>query len=179
MASRYRFSLVNHDNGFSILDMMNGQETWFGPGIGTVQDSEGRAVPATRADFIDILEALLNGDESRTLEEYFQQRRREATQPQLVNSLMPIHSGIRLQSSSCTPILEFRRKDDGSIQRRELSPEEEPWIGPESRWQTLSRSEVIHYLNYGGIVGIWLDDLQDKGLIQTRQEKRAVAASGH
>jgi hypothetical protein len=27
-------------------------------------------------------------------------------------------------------------------------------------WQILSRPEVMHFLNYGGIVEVWLDDLQ-------------------
>ena len=67
---------------------------------------------------------------------------------------------IRLQSSSWDPILEFRNTEDGSVQRREYKAEEESQMRSENMWQILSRPEVMHFLNYGGIVEVWLDDLQ-------------------
>ena len=178
MASLDRFSLVRHDDGFSLLDMMTGRESWFGPGIAAVVDGEGKTVAATRSDFIEILESLLNADEPRTLEEYFNQQKEEAASNSARNPSLRVKPWIRLQSSSYNPILEFRQAEDGSIQRRQFKPEEEQLIGSENHWETLSRSEVLHYLNYGGIVGIWLDDLQDQGLIRTRGEKRARAMAG-
>jgi hypothetical protein len=66
------------------------------------------------------------------------------------------------------PGMEFRYAPDGSIQRREQRLAE-----GDTSWQTLSRSEVIHYLNYGGVVGFWLSELVEKGLIQVRQQPRS------
>jgi hypothetical protein len=36
---------------------------------------------------------------------------------------------------------------------------------------------MIFYLDCGGIVGFWLDDLRCQGLIQTRQKHRIRAAT--
>ena len=177
MASRNRFSLICHDKDFFLLDMTNGRECWFGSGIATVVDREGKAVTAARADFVEIVETLLNADVSRTLEEYFTRWSKEPVPVQARNSPAPERIMIRLPRSSRDPILEFRHTQEGSIQRREYEPEEESQMGLESQWQTLSRLEVMHYLNYGGIVGVWLDDLRDQGLIRTRQRRRAVATT--
>jgi hypothetical protein len=37
--------------------------------------------------------------------------------------------------------------------------------------------EVIFYLDCGGIVGVWLDDLRRQGLIRTRQKRRIRVAT--
>jgi hypothetical protein len=66
------------------------------------------------------------------------------------------------------PGMEFRCAPDGSIQRRDLRPD-----GGVTTWQGLSRSEVIHYLNYGGVVGVWLNGLVDQGLIRVRRQPRS------
>ena len=63
--------------------------------------------------------------------------------------------------------MEFQLVPDGSIQRRELG-----WTEGDTSWQTLSRPEVIHYLNYGGVVGVWLSNLVDQGLLKVRQQPR-------
>jgi len=178
MACNDRFSLISHDGDFLLLDMMTGQESWFGSGIAAVADSKGETVSASRPDFVEIVETLLNNDVSRTLDEYFIRSWRQSVSSPLGNSSAREQLRIRLQGSSRDSILEFRQAEDGSIQRREYTPQEESQVGPENHWQTLSRSEVMHYLNYGGIVGVWLSDLWDKGLIQIRQNKRAVSASG-
>ena len=44
-------------------------------------------------------------------------------------------------------------------------------------WRDLTRTEMIFYLNCGGIVGVWLDDLRRQGLIQTRQKPRTRVAT--
>ncbi len=177
MASAQRFSLVGHDHGFSVLDMMMGQEIWFDPGKASIVDREGKPVSAASPDFVEIVEALLNADETKTLEKYFEQKRRET--PGDGTTILENQTGstLRLQNGNQSPVVEFRRTLDGSIQRREFQTQEEGYLGPDHRWQTLSRSEVIHYLNYGGVVGIWLDDLRERGLIQTRRQNRAAAAS--
>ena len=36
--------------------------------------------------------------------------------------------------------------------------------------------EMLFYLNYGGIVGVWLEELRRQGFIQTREKRRAAAA---
>lgn len=65
------------------------------------------------------------------------------------------------------PRLEFRYASHGAIEWRELGLSDETTI-----WRTLTRSEMIHYLNYGGIVGFWLNGLVEGGLIQIRQQPR-------
>ena len=178
MASKDRFSLISHDENFLLLDMMTGQESWFGSGIAAIVDGKGETVSARRPDFVEIVEALLNTDVSRTLDEYFIQWWRPAVSAPLGNPSAREQLRIRLQSSGRDPILEFRHAEDGSIQRREYVPQEESQMGPEDHWQTLSRHEVMHYLNYGGAVGVWLNDLRDQGLIQIRRDKRAASVSG-
>ena len=39
--------------------------------------------------------------------------------------------------------------------------------------------EMLFYLNYGGIVGVWLEELRRQGFIQTREKRRALAAAAH
>ena len=70
-------------------------------------------------------------------------------------------------------LVEFRRGPDGTIQTREIRAEPASSFGP---WRNLSRLETIFYLNCGGVVGLWLEDLRSQGFIQTRQKRRAVAA---
>ena len=67
-------------------------------------------------------------------------------------------------------LVEFRRRPDGTIQTREIPAE----AADESlgQWRNLSRLETIFYLNCGGVVGLWLEDLRRQGLIHTRQKCR-------
>jgi hypothetical protein len=46
-------------------------------------------------------------------------------------------------------------------------------------WRNLTRMEMLFYLNYGGIVGVWLEELRRQGFIQTREKRRALAAAAH
>jgi len=66
-------------------------------------------------------------------------------------------------------LVEFRRGPDGTIQTREIRAEPADSLGP---WRNLSRLETIFYLNCGGVVGLWLEDLRRQGFIQTRQKRR-------
>ena len=66
-------------------------------------------------------------------------------------------------------LVEFRRGSDGTIQTREIPAEPADSLGP---WRDLSRSETIFYLNCGGVVGLWLEDLRRQGFIQRRQKRR-------
>jgi hypothetical protein len=66
-------------------------------------------------------------------------------------------------------LVEFRRGPDGTIQTREIRAELADSLGP---WRNLSRLETIFYLNCGGVVGLWLEDLRRQGLIKTRQKCR-------
>jgi len=71
-------------------------------------------------------------------------------------------------------LVEFRRGPDGSIQTREISTERSNSLGP---WRNLNRLEMLFYLNCGGVVGLWLEDLRCQGFIKTRQKRRALAAT--
>ena len=66
-------------------------------------------------------------------------------------------------------LVEFRRGPDKTIQTREIPSELAESLGP---WRNLSRLETIFYLNCGGVVGLWLEDLRQQGFIQTRQKRR-------
>jgi hypothetical protein len=66
-------------------------------------------------------------------------------------------------------LVEFRRGPDKTIQTREIPAELADSLRP---WRNLSRLETIFYLNCGGIVGHWLEDLRRQGFIQTRQKRR-------
>ena len=72
-------------------------------------------------------------------------------------------------------LVEFRRGPDRTIQTREIPVE--PADDSLKPWRNLSRLETIFYLNCGGVVGLWLEDLRSQGFIQTRQKRRAVAAT--
>jgi hypothetical protein len=66
-------------------------------------------------------------------------------------------------------LVEFRRGPDKTIQTREIPEELADSLGP---WRNMSRLETIFYLNCGGVVGLWLEDLRRQGFIQTRQKRR-------
>ena len=66
-------------------------------------------------------------------------------------------------------LVEFRRGPDKTIQTREIPAELADQLGP---WRNLSRLETMFYLNCGGVVGLWLEDLRRQGFIQTRQKCR-------
>jgi hypothetical protein len=66
-------------------------------------------------------------------------------------------------------LVEFRRGPGKAIQTREIPAEPADSLGP---WRDLSRLETIFYLNCGGVVGLWLEDLRRQGFIQTRQKCR-------
>lgn len=71
-------------------------------------------------------------------------------------------------------LVEFRQGPDGTIQTREIRSQPSDSLGA---WRDLSRLETIFYLNCGGVVGLWLEDLRRQGFIQTRQKRRTVAAT--
>ena len=71
-------------------------------------------------------------------------------------------------------MVEFRRGPDGTIQTREIPAELPDSLGS---WRNLSRLEMIFYLNCGGVVGFWLEDLRRQDFIHTRQKRRALAAT--
>ena len=71
-------------------------------------------------------------------------------------------------------LVEFRRGPDKTIQTREIRAEPVDSFMP---WRNLSRLETIFFLNCGGVVGLWLEDLRRQGFIQTRQKRRALAAT--
>ena len=73
-------------------------------------------------------------------------------------------------------MVEFRRGSDGSIQTREVFPRLPDSSVP---WRNLTRMEMLFYLNCGGIVGVWLEELRRQGFIRTRQKRRASAAVAH
>ena len=66
-------------------------------------------------------------------------------------------------------LVEFRRGPEKTIQTREIQAEPADSLAP---WRNLSRLETIFYLNCGGVVGLWLEDLRRQGFIQTRQKRR-------
>ena len=81
---------------------------------------------------------------------------------------------VKIPSTRLDTIVEFRQGSDGNIQSREVIAQ-----GQESsaRWRNLTRIEMLFYLNCGGIVGLWLEDLRRQGFIQTRQKRRTLAAA--
>ncbi|HET6962098.1 MAG TPA: hypothetical protein VFJ27_06365 [Terriglobia bacterium] len=76
---------------------------------------------------------------------------------------------LKIPGNRSDTIVEFRRGPEGCIQTREVHPGRQEFSVP---WRDLSRSEMIFYLDCGGIVGLWLDDLRRQGIIQTRQKHR-------
>ena len=72
-------------------------------------------------------------------------------------------------------LVEFRCGPDKTIQTREIPAE--PADDSLAPWRNLSRLETIFYLNCGGIVGLWLEDLRSQGFIQTRQKRRLTGQS--
>jgi len=81
---------------------------------------------------------------------------------------------LTIQGTQPNTLVEFRRGSVGSIQTREIPAELPDSLG---LWRNLSRLEMIFYLNCGGVVGLWLEDLRRQGFIQTRQKRRALAAT--
>ena len=81
---------------------------------------------------------------------------------------------LKIPSNRSNTIIEFRRGSDGSIQTREVVPPGQDSAAP---WQNLTRTEMLFYLNCGGIVGLWLEELRCQGLIQTREKRRALVAA--
>ena len=81
---------------------------------------------------------------------------------------------LKIPSNRLDTIVEFRRGSDGNIQTREILPRLEDSSVP---WRDLTRGEMLFYLNYGGIVGVWLEELRRQGFIQTREKRRALAAA--
>jgi hypothetical protein len=76
---------------------------------------------------------------------------------------------LKILGSQSNTMVEFRQGPDGTIQTREIPAEPPDSLGP---WRNLSRFEMIFYLNCGGVVGLWLEDLRSQGFIQTRQKRR-------
>jgi hypothetical protein len=79
---------------------------------------------------------------------------------------------LKIPGNRSDTTVEFRRGPNGCIQTREVPPGHR-----ESPWRDLTRMEVIFYLDCGGIVGVWLDDLRRQGLIRTRQKRRIRVAT--
>ena len=81
---------------------------------------------------------------------------------------------ITIPGTQSNTLVEFCRGSDGTIQMREIPAEV-----PDSleRWRKLSRLEMMFYLNCGGVVGLWLEELRSQGLIQTRQKSRVFSTS--
>ena len=83
---------------------------------------------------------------------------------------------VMIPSNRSDAMVEFRRGADGNIQTREIPPRLEDSSLP---WRDLTRRELLFYLNCGGIVGVWLEELRCQGFIQTREKRRALAAAAH
>jgi hypothetical protein len=81
---------------------------------------------------------------------------------------------LKIPGNQPNTLVEFRRGPRGTIQTREIQAEPPRSLGP---WRNLSRLETIFYLNCGGVVGLWLEDLRHQGFIQTRQKRRTIAAT--
>jgi hypothetical protein len=81
---------------------------------------------------------------------------------------------LKIPSNRSDTMVEFRQGSDGNIQSREVIPQVQESSTP---WRNLTRIEILFYLNCGGIVGLWLEDLRSQGFIQTRQKRRALAAA--
>jgi hypothetical protein len=100
---------------------------------------------------------------------FCQQRRITRQSPELYYSLM-----LKIPSNRSDTIVEFRRGSDGNIQTREVLSRLQDSSLP---WRNLTRLEMLFYLNCGGIVGVWLEELRRQGFIQTREKRRALAAA--
>ena len=83
---------------------------------------------------------------------------------------------LKIPSNRSDTIVEFRRGSDGNIQTREVLPSRQDSSVP---WRNLTRLEMLFYLNCGGIVGVWLEELRRQGFIQTREKRRVLAAAAH
>ena len=83
---------------------------------------------------------------------------------------------LTIPSNRSDTMVEFRRGSDGSIQTREVLPRLQDSSVP---WRNLTRMEMLFYLNCGGIVGVWLEELRRQGFIQTREKRRAPVAAAH
>lgn len=84
-----------------------------------------------------------------------------------------IFYGPKIPSNRSDATVEFRQAYDGNIQTREVHPRLQDSSVP---WRNLTRLEMLFYLNCGGIVGLWLEDLRRQGFIRTRRKRRALTA---
>ena len=84
---------------------------------------------------------------------------------------MVISLMVRIPSNRSDAMVEFRCGGDGSIQAREID-----LADASVPWRDLTRTEMLFYLNCGGIVGLWLEDLRRQSFIQTREKRRSAAA---
>ena len=80
---------------------------------------------------------------------------------------------LKIPSHRSDSRVEFRQGSDGNIQTREVLQDSS------APWRNLTRMEMLFYLNCGGIVGLWLEDLRRQGFIHTRQKRRSLAAVAH
>jgi hypothetical protein len=81
---------------------------------------------------------------------------------------------VKIPNNHSNTTIEFRRGPSGTIQTREISSKSPDSMTP---WRTLNRLEMMFYLNCGGVVGVWLEELRRQGFIHTRQKRRALAAN--
>lgn len=66
-----RFKVVEHFNGFALVDTQTGEEAWMGDGVDTLFDDEGVALRPGTPGFTFRWECELNGDWAMTLAAYF------------------------------------------------------------------------------------------------------------
>lgn len=81
---------------------------------------------------------------------------------------------LKIPGNELDSMVEFCLRPGGCIQIREVLPGLQHSPAP---WRDLTRMEMIFYLDCGGIVGVWLDDLRRQGLIRTRQKRRSRFAT--
>jgi len=70
---------------------------------------------------------------------------------------------VKIPSNRLDAIVEFRQGSDGNIQSREVIAQVQESSAP---WRNLTRIEILFYLNCGGIVGLWLEDLRRQALFR-------------
>ena len=83
---------------------------------------------------------------------------------------------LKIPSNRSGTMVEFRRGSNGNVQTRKILSRLEDSSEP---WRNLTRMEMLLYLNCGGIVGVWLEELRCQGFIQTREKRRVLAAPAH
>jgi hypothetical protein len=68
--SLFRFEMVEHFNGFAILDRLSGEERWVGDGVDMFFDEDDDSIAPGSPKFVELFNQWLESDENMIIEAY-------------------------------------------------------------------------------------------------------------